>query len=483
MLLSGCGGGGSKTVTPTPTPSPIAGVNIYYVSATSTSNDWTAALNISTPCTPDIAMANAQAGDTVYFLAGTYQTEPVPGEVQAHYRAKWQPAHSGTAAAPITFASYPGAKVIINGNLPSETVSAQNSPDMIRVFSTGQQDYIIFDGFTIQANNGAKMGSIIIGYDIGGWDNPGSNFSDHCSIRNCTFYGGSRTILCTDNRECIRIECATNTTVENCIIRDCRQQDNWHNTSAIKMYENKNTTIKNCEIFNCATGIYDKRWGDSSTFCYNYIHNCEKSIITGGGKNSAMESNHPDMKIYHNVIAYSEFCSIQDIEEQTAHSDRMEIYNNTIYSRGSTFVSISLGGGTGKKFYNNIIYGPKRDDDLGILRFVAYIDADSAPVEIAECDHNQFGDLSGNFLIKTYKTPKGVINTYTSLATWQASTELAGGGHPGSGSLASNPRFSNASGNMAQLADFRLASDSPCRGAGRNGADMGADISRVGPQH
>ena len=51
-----------------------------------------------------------------------------------------------------------------------------------------------------------------------------------------------------------------------------------------------------------------------------------------------------------------------------------------------------------------------------------------------------------------------ILFTTHSLATWQASTELSGSGHPDSGSLASNPRFSNISGNMSQLADFYLAS-------------------------
>ena len=76
---------------------------------------------------------------------------------------------------------------------------------------------------------------------------------------------------------------------------------------------------------------------------------------------------------------------------------------------------------------------------------------------------------------------------YTSLAAWQASTWLlantddyASGSHPGGGDLVSNPQFVNASGTLTQLADFSLKSTSPCRGSGRNGVDMGADITKVG---
>ena len=37
-----------------------------------------------------------------------------------------------------------------------------------------------------------------------------------------------------------------------------------------------------------------------------------------------------------------------------------------------------------------------------------------------------------------------------------------------------------ASGTMAQVSDFALQAGSPCKGAGRGGVDMGADVSRVG---
>lgn len=57
---------------------------------------------------------------------------------------------------------------------------------------------------------------------------------------------------------------------------------------------------------------------------------------------------------------------------------------------------------------------------------------------------------------------------------------MTNGGNPGGGSLASNPYFLNESGTMSVLNDFRLAPNSPCLGAGRNGVDMGANIDYVG---
>jgi uncharacterized repeat protein (TIGR02543 family) len=464
----------------------VEDINVYYVSPDATSTNWAAAKNnINAPCTVATAMANAIAGDTVYFLEGTYNTVPAsppsgenPGNYQ-HYRAKWEPKHSGTASAPITFAAYPGAEVIINGILPGEIIADNSSPDMIRVFSTGRQDHIIFDGFIIQATDGAggqKLGSIIIGYDIANWDNS----SNYCIIRNCIFKGLDTPILTTDNREAIRIEYAQHTLVQNCYLQNIRQPINWQNTGAIKMYDTKYTTVENCEIFNCTSSIYDKRNSEFSTFRNNYINNCNDGIhITGYGPNN--RSNHDDLTIYNNVIINSNHCSIWNECQDDSHSDRMTIYNNTFYTGNAPGVSVQTWGGTEKRYYNNIIQGKRISDYEGVLKFFVRTNSIAVPVEIAECDYNQYGNL--DFLIRSklkYTGDPTPTIDYNTLSAWQSSTELADGGHPDVNSLASDPMFENASGTMQKLNDFRLAQGSPCLGVGKGGVDMGADIDLVG---
>ena len=71
-------------------------------------------------------------------------------------------------------------------------------------------------------------------------------------------------------------------------------------------------------------------------------------------------------------------------------------------------------------------------------------------------------------------------DNYTSVSDWQVSGKLVGRENPGEGSLDCSPGFVNSSGSFERLDDFRLADDSPCRGAGRDGKDMGADVERVG---
>lgn len=321
------------------------------------------------------------------------------------------------------------------------------------------------------------MGSVIIGYDI---NNNWIESSDNCIIRNCTFDGGSTTILGTDNRECIRLEWTKNTLIQNCMIKNAKQINDYGNTSGIKMYFNRNVIIENNEFSNCSIGIYDKCQGEFSTFRYNFIHHCFKGIAAQSYNLGDAVRNHPDMTIHDNVIAYN--ASISDVTEGVSSSDRMKIYNNTLYTGNRQIASVDLGGGVEKEFYNNIVYGLKRDNDVALLRFWPGNGTTAMPVTIKSCDHNQFGNLANNFLIRFRlpNTPSTEWSNFKNLEQWQASTVLMDNSHPGMGSLASDPGFLNASGTMSELNDFRLAPDSPCRGAGRNGVDMGANIDLVG---
>jgi hypothetical protein len=100
---------------------------------------------------------------------------------------------------------------------------------------------------------------------------------------------------------------------------------------------------------------------------------------------------------------------------------------------------------------------------------------------LIEEDHNQWGPGAVRAWKMTTSTQSG-NRVYNGIAAWQASAELASGDSPGVGSLASDPLFVNGSGTLAEIADFALQAGSPCKGAGRGGADMGCDVSLVGVQ-
>ena len=90
---------------------------------------------------------------------------------------------------------------------------------------------------------------------------------------------------------------------------------------------------------------------------------------------------------------------------------------------------------------------------------------------LTAADHNQWGTGVLKLILRLYQSDQRM---YQTLAAWQVSGELEGGGNPAVGDLASDPGFANASGTLRLKSDFVLGPASACRGAGRSGIDMGA---------
>jgi hypothetical protein len=470
---------------------PAPGAHFVAVDGKAT---WDEATDPAGPCSPEAAFANAKAGDTVYFRAGTYRV----GQSE-HYKGVWGPANSGTAEKPIVFTSYPGEKVVFAGK-PEVRGQGRAKNYVLATRALGNQwhDYIVFDGFHFVAEDRTGFCGVIISRSNGGdFKNRPEKWAKGCVVRNCSFDGGDFAIgshpqdnpNSADNNEVVRIEESNGALIQNCRMWNVRHVKNNHNVSAVKMYHNRNATIEHCEIYNCSTAIFDKSNGQNSVFRWNYVHDCaEALLLTSFGwkdpkaPNGYFMSCHPGCQVYHNL-----FCNAGNIVDDTgdgSHSSGLTIYNNTLYAGNGSYVGMAIGNGTGKAVYNNIFFGERRDGDLGLLRFMGSdndVAVPQTPLEIAACDHNQFGGLPGNLLIRVrFRKQTPYCDNFASLAAWQGSGKLVGGGSPGQGSLDCDPRFVNASGKFSELADFRLAPDSPCRKAGRDGMDMGADIEKVG---
>jgi len=455
---------------------------------------WGESVDKSEPCSPKMAFANAQAGDTMYFRGGTYRVE----EYGKPYQGTLGPANSGTKDKPITFAAYPGERAVFEGAAELRGQGRKKNYQLtIRPVGNQFQSYIVFDGFHLVAKDRTGFCGIIISRGCDNRDKP-ENWVKGCVVRNCTFDGGDFVIgshpddnpNSADNNEAIRIEETEGTLIQNCRIWSILHVKHNHNISAIKMYYNKGAIVENCEIYNCSTAIYDKGRSSGSVFRYNYVHDSAQALLlTGYGWKSPNSPDgyfmctHTDCQVYHNVFASAG--GIDDITQDGSHSSNLSVYNNTLYAGEGKHTRINLGNGTGKSVYSNIICGRRRDRDLGLMRFTGsdnLVAVPQTPLEIAACDHNQFGGLPDNLLIrvrcKGQKDP--YYSNYTSVSDWQVSGKLVGGGNPGEGSLDCSPGFVNRSGRFERLDDFRLADDSPCRRAGRDGKDMGADIGRVG---
>ena len=280
-----------------------------------------------------------------------------------------------------------------------------------------------------------------------------------------TFNGGTEVPTFTDNLEGLRMDNTSYTQVYQNKFTHYREANNFINTSAVKTYHNDHLIFKNNEIDDCTIGIYLKSLTFDSEVVYNYIHDNYFGILNAIYLNTVNEDR---VKFHDNVFANNSYAHMgADINRDDSHADDWEIYNNTFYGslRGIGWLRTSTPA-HGAKIYNNIIQGSANLQLVGLFAS-----------GLVEEDYNQWGTSSLTFIIRLYN---GNTINYNSLATWQASTELASGGHPGTGDLASDPKFVNSSGHFNQLTDFKLAGNSPCKGTGKGGVDMGANIDLVG---
>ena len=307
--------------------------------------------------------------------------------------------------------------------------------------------YIVWDGFACQANGGVKMATV---YFFG---------TTGCVLRNTTINGGTTIIQSTDNRECLRVDDSTDFTASNCKIWNCRQVDGGHNTSAIKMYDNSGGVLEQLEIYNCEVGIYVKSRLNDYIIRNSFIHDSSRGIYVTPSM-AVMQSDRG--KVYNNLIVNTTVAAFEsDNDQSTYHGDNWHVYNNTFYNCGLTPLKVSGNTpGHGWTIYNNI--AAIGSDQLFVT---------TAHATLAAADHNQWGPAGLKWVVRRYQTNQAV---YRTLGDWQASTELENGGHPGVGDFTSDPRFANGSGTLSRKSDFVSGPSSPCKGAGRNGVDMGA---------
>jgi len=456
-----------------------------YVSASGTGS-WDQSLTIGTPCSTRVAFDSAIAGDTVLFRGGTYTVPPKNfGSVYVGY---YNPRNSGTPGVPIVFMAYPGETPLFDGTTGGwgDTTSVNHGVfPYATIFGTNNKSWIVFDGFSFQADGGAKMGRVILGIAYGDYNGNGNTV-----IKNCILNGGNPVDAdFNDNMEVLRVEGSKNVTISNCIMYNCRSAlYPGAGASGYKSYHDTNVVIENCEVYNCDIALFLKSQTPFATLRNNFIHDCNKGIYFTPNS-SAMNTD--SLWAYNNLI-------INNIEEgfvytgagssAGTHGDGIHVYDNTFYNNGAStgIPQINMGyctpGGYGSDIYNNIIIAPYAQS------VTFYWDGGGTWHNwIKACDHNQWGATFRTILNKRGYQP----TSYTTLAAWQLSGTLEqsinyGCGasyNPGCGDLQSDPLFVNTSGNFNMIADFALQAGSPCNGAGRGGDTIGCDVAQVGTEN
>ena len=399
----------------------------YYVSPSGSAN-WSECLNIDTPCSAQTSMANAVAGDTVYFRNGTYLA---PITASSGYTPAFHPEHSGADGNPIIFKAYLGEVPYIDNGNNSGSVHTVGS------FGAYYNDYIIWDGFHTRSipdvNNQAKAVMIY--------------HSNYVTIQNCVIEGYSTGI---SNNNCIRLDYADYATIKNNKLYSNKGVNSPDvNCAAIMSYYAHYISVSNNDIYDSDTAIYDKVDGENNSYYLNHIWNC------GYGFHINLTANDcHTVSVYQNIFRdITETWAIEIVEggAQEGTANNFKFFNNVIYN--SLGISEDAPGVTETEIYNNIISSDiSAHDGLRIYTGASKI-----------VDYNDYFNVS-RWNIDGYDG-----SYYTDFSVWQSSVNVD------LHSLNSNPFFVNAGG--IEPADYKLSTTSLCIGAGKDDVNMGAYIT------
>ncbi|MBN1674632.1 MAG: right-handed parallel beta-helix repeat-containing protein [Kiritimatiellae bacterium] len=210
--------------------------------------------NVKRPTLEGCALEKLQPGDTLYFRAGTYALQTVPGP---HYYIGYiRPARPGTSEQPITFAAYPG-----------ESVHLKKAGGGQKLLGSHKKDYVRYIGFTV---HGPMIGYINgKGVEVG-----------YCEVVG-TFWDSG------DNHDGIRIERADGAWIHHNHIHGVRGRSRGHvshNSAGIKLYNTKNCIIEDNYIHGNSAGIFDKEAGIRNTFRRNYFAENEAQDFFGNNQ-------------------------------------------------------------------------------------------------------------------------------------------------------------------------------------------------------
>ena len=260
----------------------------------------------------------ATAGDTVYFISGTYN----PGNAPGWATPAWNPSNSGSSGSPITFKRLSGTCTIL-------------SNDVGPPFGANSRNYITWDGFT---GSKSDVHNDYVRFDT----------TDHCQLLHCDITGSSVTASI---NVCVAAEDTTYLTVENCKLHGSKGTHT-QNSAGYMSYSTSNCTIQNNEIYNNHTGIFEKSNGSHNTYKNNFFHDNDTCGFLVGTETTG--STQHNISVYQNVFIDHIWEAINITGALT--KSEIYIYNNVIYNMTSTAIYTQGGAIADRQIYNNIIY-------------------------------------------------------------------------------------------------------------------------------
>jgi parallel beta-helix repeat protein len=373
------------------------------------------------------ASSLAVAGDMIIIKAGTY-SEMI------------EPANNGQPGSPITYQTYPGANVVIDG-------TGQNPAVNLRGHS-----YIVFDGLEVAygtMNISLRDASFVevknsILRDATQSSALNGRGAAFCTVRNNQVLRGANCGILFEGG-------AHDNLIEYNTVKDTAANDGLSLGSTTLPAGTNNVFQYNDSSGSAEDGL-DFYTGDYTVIRGNVLHNnTEKGLNIHGGSNCLVENNLVYSNGWYGLYLGTQYGPGQNNTVQNnlfydngndpgavIDAPNNTLINNTFVARqGSARELIQLyDSATGTGFYNNVFYNGSSE----IFSFMG-------SVVNLRSDNNLF--------YTTSRLGSRVGATYANLAAWKAGTGYD------AHSVAANPLFGNYQNN-----DFTLRSGSPAKDAG-----------------
>ncbi|MCK4427612.1 MAG: right-handed parallel beta-helix repeat-containing protein, partial [candidate division Zixibacteria bacterium] len=404
----------------------------YYVKPTG-NDSWSGASVDSAWRHVKFACQVAEAGDTVFIRAGTYDESsgitcwPGPADCGTLY-----PRNNGTLGHPIVFKGFPGDPLpVMEGNNGNRYAVSLNG-----------KSYIILDSLEVKRG---YRGIMACGHDL--------------IIKNCVSDSNSGPVYNNTGAVCILFNdggSAYNILIENCTFFHNYDPVGGANCSGIHIYSAENCTLRNNIIYDQTIGIYIKgnTVGNGGYNDSIYIHD---NVIfdVGSGIEVHGQGTMRDIFVYNNIIYnFTEDGLSQSIGSADGQVTNCVFYNNVVDGGGGNNRGFAIRFGTDStRLYNNIFYNC--GDNGGDYRREIAVKGEEPTTHFVE-DYNCVWDDDNNLLYYW-------IGSNWTLSQWRTNT--GNGDH----TISQNPLFADPANH-----DYDLQPSSPCRGTGLGGVDMGA---------
>ncbi|MBK9579585.1 MAG: right-handed parallel beta-helix repeat-containing protein [Fibrobacteres bacterium] len=376
------------------------------------------------------AAANSAPGDTILIRGGTYKLN-----------AQLDPKSGTSENARITYKAFPGETVLVDG---------QDGYCM----SLTSRSWLTFDGIRFTTRDTAVGAGMVY------FEN-----TRHILFQNCEFYGmpsehGSENSAVI---RCMSTGWPDTADVENsdsCVFRNNHFHDNA--SPAMRLYDTKGWVIENNRFENCKHAIGGKDEPYGMLIRRNLVIGGELAFyfpMQGGGDGVTITENI--------VVGTDGGMNIGGLGTYDNQRRNVKMFNNTFYNVGTWLFGWSDPKfDTLTAFWNNIIHS-----DIA-LNIPAGADVGSRFISVGKYATERMEPTDYSFDYNNYSMPSNDRSTpfidgrvsYPDLAAWRTA-RAPFDAH----SIAADPLFVNQA-----ARDFHLAASSPCKGAGKNGEDLGA---------